>query len=495
MGECVRGSEDHGEPAYGEAIRLAQSLGNSWKELCARFLPVASKGALWRYSRTSISSDPEQGWKLRISANILTAVEVLQTVAPFLQAHKVLFKAPSSLQELSRINAGLYYGYSQVGKFITVYPHNSEQAVFLARRLHELTLGMSAPVVPFDQRFRTQSCVYYRYGAFVPLEIEKPDGTRTLAIRGPGGELVSDDREASAAKLTWVSDPFDTKRARQRARTADSPLNGAFRAFRALAQRGKGGVYQAIDLTMSPPRLCILKEGRAGGEVNWDGRDGRWRAENEGRVLNCLQAAGVNVPRLYSSFEVEGNYYLAMEFVNGENLQQWLNKRRRRLTIPQVLQYGIQLSRIVSQIHAAGWVWRDCKPANVVVAKDGQLRPVDFEGACPIDEPDPLTWNTPGFSAPECHNVPRGQSRAPEDIYSLGATLYFLLTATLLVYSGPPPILKLRRNVPSALSNMISDMLAADPAQRPSAQTVTRQFRMALSSHNPCPLYGSALIS
>ena len=381
----------------------------------------------------------------------------------------------------------LSHGYSQVGKFITVYPRSNEEAVSLARRLHQLTRGMFAPAVPFDFQFRPGSCVYYRYGGFGRLEIENPDGTRLPAIRHPEGHLILDRREAQVAKPDWVSDPFLDRRLRRKAKAVETPLKTTFRAFRALSQRGKGGVYQALDLSVHPPRLCILKEGRKGGEVSWDGRDGNWRVRNEERVLYGLQAAGIDVPRVYSSFEVEGNYYLVTESIKGDNLQALLSQRHKRLTIPQVLRYGIQISLVVSRIHAAGWVWRDCKPSNFILTKGGELRPIDFEGACPVAQPDPLPWSTPEFAPPECQGASPEQSRVPDDLYAIGATMYFLLTGRLIEAAGPVPIAKLRRNVPPLVCDIISGLLAPNPQQRPSAKTASHRFGVALSSAETRP--------
>src|SRR5262245_24947827 len=75
----------------------AQLMENAWKALCERYLPIDSDDAIWRFSRALGPDDPEQGWKLHISATLLTANDVLQTVAPFLEASNVPFKAPASL--------------------------------------------------------------------------------------------------------------------------------------------------------------------------------------------------------------------------------------------------------------------------------------------------------------------------------------------------------------------------------------------------------------
>src|SRR4051812_30895414 len=94
-----------------------ESLEKRWRSLCDVYLPVAHPGEIWRLSRRPTESDPTQGWKLHISATILTACDVLDIAGPILRRWGSLYKAPESLLELRRINTGLYYGYSQVGKF------------------------------------------------------------------------------------------------------------------------------------------------------------------------------------------------------------------------------------------------------------------------------------------------------------------------------------------------------------------------------------------
>ena len=456
---------------------IACALIGSWELACSQFLPEISPNSRWRYSRKSTTADPDQGWKLHLSANVLNAVEVLERVGPFLCSGGVLFKAPVSLHELSRINSGLHYGYGQVGKFITVYPQSAEQAVSLANTLHKLTSGLSTPAVPFDEEFRPGGCVYYRYGAFKRFEIENPDGSRSLALRSPRGDMIPDSRET--ATPDWVANPFPTRPVRSESMAPESPLKTTVRVFRALSQRGKGGVYHAIDLSTGTPRFCILKEGRAGGEIGWDGRDGFWRVRNEERALRSLAAAGIKSPQFYSSFEVEDNYYLVTEFIEGETLHALLAKRTRRMTVRQTLKYAIKICGIVHQIHNAGWIWRDCKPSNLIVSRKGELRPLDFEGACPIDQPDPSTWRSPGFSAREPQDVsPR--RRALQDVYSIGAIAYFLLTGSLPAEQNPKPISNLRARVPSTVCEIVSDLMSADPRRRPTAKSAARRFEAAL---------------
>jgi hypothetical protein len=484
----MRAETDHAHASRAQAL----SLEDEWKLLCVRHLPIAPTDSIWRYSRPHAQGDPEQGWKLHVSATVLTANEVLKRVATLLRERGIQFKAPTSLRELQRINCGIFYGYSQIGKFLTVYPRSPVEAVSLAARLHELTRQMTAPAVPFDLRFRPGSCVYYRYGSFKHLELENPDGTRTPAMRDPEGRLVRDARESETAKPDWVIDPFIEEGARcvieeavERdgdAAPVESPLQTTFRVFQALAQRGKGGVYKALDLSVRPPRLCILKEGRAAGELAWDKRDGRWRIRHEESVLVALRATGIGVPCVYSSFEVEGNYYLATELVGGQTLQSLLCRRRRRLRLSQALLYGVRLSSLIGRIHAAGWAWRDCKPTNIIVVWGGELRPLDFEGACLIEQPDPTPWGTTAFTPPA---QPSGESAlrscVQDDLYALGVVIYLLLTGRLPERTAPVSIEKLRRNVPARVCEIVAALLDHDSRRRPDVMTVTEELTAELA--------------
>lgn len=457
-----------------------EALSGRWRELCSNFLPLSHPDSFWRYSRAASDEDPGQGWKLHVSATLLTAVNVLEKIGPFLSGRGTMFKAPNSLEELGRLNSGLYYGFCQVGKCFTVYPRSDEEALLLACRLHELTAGMSAPLVAFDRRFVPGSCVYYRYGAFEPLEIENPDGVRTPALRDPEGRLIPDVRDSAEATPAWASDPFANGRdIRSAAGDAGSPLKTTYRAYCALTQRGKGGVYEAVDLSVSPPRLCIIKEGRRGGEVYWDGRDGFWRVRHESRVIGALREAGVEAPRVLSSFEAEGNYYLVTELIEGETLHAFLRRRRRRLPMARALRLGRHLAEIISKIHAAGWVWRDCKPSNLMITPSGDLRPFDFEGACRLADPDPVPWGTEAF-APA--GVPVRDARPCErnDLYALGAILYLILTGRLHDPSVPTPLEKLRRNVPPQGARLVGALLGGEEGGLTASEVVGRLDAMLL---------------
>jgi serine/threonine protein kinase len=123
----------------------------------------------------------------------------------------------------------------------------------------------------------------------------------------------------------------------------------------------------------------------------------------------------------------------------------------------------------LSQMHRAGWVWRDCKPKNIIVTRAGRLVPIDFEGAARINQPDHLGWGTQGFTPPEsrARKTPSGKA---DDLYALGAMIYLLLTGRIFEPDKPITIQKLRRGVPLELRQLTESLLSNARRKRPSAE-------------------------
>lgn len=451
-----------------ESNDKATRLCARWHLLCERFLPVKSEDSIWRFNRDSKPQEPLQGWKLHISATILEACDLFEQIVPFLIAEDVQFKAPKFLEELAKLNCGLQYGYQQVGKFITIYPLTETQAVKIAGRLHELTKNFSAISIPYDEQYLPDSCVFYRYGAFSKIEKTDENGKVFLAIRNQAEEFVPDNRFQAVPE--WASNPFQNKAKIAKKTFAGTPLGTTYKIFRAIKQRGKGGIYQAIDVEKA--RLCIVKEGRRNGELGWNGQDGYFLVKNEFEVLSILREKYAAVPQVFDSFEIFGNFYFAMEYIEGKNLYEIMKPRKRRFCIRQILKLAIEIAKIIENIHQAGWVWNDCKPANLIFTENQSLRPIDFEGSYPTKHNEPIDWKTEGFSK----SVVNGKAA---DVYALGAVVYFMLTGIFYEADKPERIKKLRRRVPLPLIEVTEKLLTASDIKVSEAQ---KEFEKLLDS-------------
>ena len=378
-------------------------------------LPVSD--GTWCYSRRGAVADPAQGWKIHLSATVLSASEVLSRAAHVLLPKGVLFKAPLGLEFLNELNSGLPH-FSQVGKFLTIYPRSTAEALDLGAALHAATRDLRGPEIPFDKRYRPKSIVYYRYGAFGPT---RNDDAGAGLLRDPAGKAHEDRRAAGCAVPSWIEDPFGKFRAKSpRPR---GPIGEDYLAFKAIAQRGKGGVYEALDLSVSPARLVILKEGRRQGEVDLLGRDGYARVRNEARLLRLLRRAKISVPELYAEFTQNGNRYLVLEKIPGRPL---LPRRRVQPTNPawpraqKILDQALPL---LAQVHAAGWVWRDCKPSHIFM-HGGAMGLIDFEGACRVKDTRVLPWSSPNYGPPIYERALARRPGTLEDDYGLGVIAF-----------------------------------------------------------------------
>jgi hypothetical protein len=371
-------------------------------------------------------SDPTQGWKIHLSGTPLTASDILACAAPILRRHNTLFKVPAHLELLEQLNAG-FAGFSQIGKFLTAYPASDNIAITLARELHVATRHLRGAAVPFDLRYQSVGVVYYRYGSF---RNRNRSNAQHEMILDAAGKAHPDRREPGRAVPGWMDNPFVNRPAAAKSPSQIGGLLGAgYLPFRAISQRGKGAVYEAVDLTVSPPRLVIVKEGRRDGEVDWHGRDGYARVKHEAAVLRSLGKAGLPVAQVFREFDHDQNRYLVLEKLRGRALLKNNNVLPQRASSRRAEKILTQLEAILTKLHRAGWVWRDCKPSHILLDR-GEMRLVDFEGACRVEETDVLPWGAPWYT----RRTRLKYCRRPgisEDQYALGAITFQIATGKL----------------------------------------------------------------
>jgi serine/threonine protein kinase len=380
---------------------------------------LAASDGTWCYSRPGLRSDPTQGWKIHVSATRLSANEVFSRVRPILTERDVLFKVPAHLDFLGGLNSGIGQ-FSQVGKFVTVYPSSTAEAIELARALHSVTRGLRGPEIPFDVQYRKNSLVYYRYGVF---RRPRNSSARSGVVFDTAGHRHPDRREAGHAIPRWLKDPFRESGADRKKARSLGPIGAEYLPYKAFAQRGKGGIYEAVDLSALPPRIVIIKEGRRDGETAWNGADGYARVQHEARVLRSLRKAGVPVPEILRTFSQNGAYYLVLEKIVGRQLFPRGAMQPRTISWRRAARFLERLEPMLSQIHAAGWVWRDCKPSHIFLHR-GVVRLLDFEGACPIDETQVLTWGSANYLPRDYYDSFTRRPGIFEDRHAIGVIAF-----------------------------------------------------------------------
>ncbi|MBA3883456.1 MAG: hypothetical protein H0X73_12305 [Chthoniobacterales bacterium] len=194
-------------------------------------------------------------------------------------------------------------------------------------------------------------------------------------------------------------------------------------------QRGKGGVYEALDLTVSPARLVIIKEGRRHGETAFDGTDGYARLRHEARILRRLRKAGAAVPEVQREFTQNGNRYIVLEKLEGRPLLPPKRIQPAKPSWHRADKILNQLAAELARVHSAGWVWRDCKPSHVFLHR-GRLTLIDFEGACRIGDTNLLPWGSAEYASVICRSTPSRSAGLNEDLYALGVIAFQFTTGS-----------------------------------------------------------------
>jgi|GEM_PF-1306402 len=261
-------------------------------------------------------------------------------------------------------------------------------------------------------------------------------------------------------------------------------LQGRYRVVRQVGGGGMGRVYLAHDTRLAD-KPCAVKELRQDPHLP-PAEQEQVTAQFHREAAMLAHLSHANLPNVYDYFQEYERFYLVMDFVEGETLEQRLYRSPQGLPPETVVDWGVQLCDVLTYLHGQNppVIFRDLKPANIMVTPQGQLKLIDF-GVARLFDPskgtDTLKMGTAGYAPPEQY-AGRGQTTPRSDIYSLGATLHELLTgedptAHPFVFSVPH---KLKPAVPASLSNIVMRALNMNPAERfPSAQAMKEALQKA----------------
>jgi len=227
---------------------------------------------------------------------------------------------------------------------------------------------------------------------------------------------------------------------------------------------GMGSVYRARDLHFpNVVKLVAVKE-----MINQapDPLVRQTIVQNFEREANILATLShPSIPRIYDYFTLDNRSYLVEEFINGRDLEVYLNQTEGFVPETQVLDWAIQLCEVLSFLHGHKpdpIIFRDMKPSNVMVNQYNHIVLVDFGIAKPFQTGQKGTMiGTEGYSPPEQY---RGEANIQADIYALGATAHHLLTRRDPRMEPPfsfgeRPIRKINPNVSIEVETVINTAL------------------------------------
>jgi serine/threonine protein kinase len=248
---------------------------------------------------------------------------------------------------------------------------------------------------------------------------------------------------------------------------AGTVLQGRYKIARLLGGGGMGMVYLANDQRLAN-RPCAIKE-----MVDHFIDQAQRIEANEyfAREADTLaQLKHQAIPAITDRFELANRHYLVMEYVEGRNLEEELAVRGEPLPEGLVIDIARQLCDVLSYLHGLvpPIIYRDMKPSNVMLNSNGRVVLVDFGIARLFKAARKGTMiGTLGFAPPEQY---QGLVDPRSDIYSLGATLHYVLTGRDPEKFPPfsfPPVRDLRPGVSSNLAGAIDAALAYEMDGRP----------------------------
>ena len=260
--------------------------------------------------------------------------------------------------------------------------------------------------------------------------------------------------------------------------TPGSMLGNRYEITGVLGVGGMGVVYKAQDRELGEPvAIKTLKPEMVASDTS-----ALERFKSEIRLARRISHR--NVVRTYDLGEMNGLYYLTMEFVEGKSLKE-LIRARGRLPASAVLPIAKQLCRALEVAHDEGVIHRDIKPQNMVVQGDGILKVMDFGIARLASRPADggqtqagMVVGTPEYMAPEQLAGDELDGRA--DIYATGCVLYECLTGDVPITADsqwalmarvldemPVPPVQRFADIPADLSDLVMWTLAKSRDQRP----------------------------
>ncbi len=255
---------------------------------------------------------------------------------------------------------------------------------------------------------------------------------------------------------------------------------GRYEVVRELGKGAMGVVYLAKDPLIG--RLVALKTIRIGAHADDDETK-----EFQQRFIREAQAAGIlNHPSIVTVHDIgqddgSGVSFIAMEYVEGQNLKEVLNQGRA-LSFEQIGDIIAQVAEALDFAHAKGIVHRDVKPANVILVDGTRAKITDFGIAKIASGAANLTTTgqflgTPNYMAPE--QVKGAPVDGRTDIFALGICLYECLTrrkpfggdsltsiSYKIVHEPFPPIHEINPRIPEGFEDVVAHCLAKDPAKR-----------------------------
>lgn len=256
-----------------------------------------------------------------------------------------------------------------------------------------------------------------------------------------------------------------------------SIIRNRYRIENLLGKGGFGEVHKGWDTVLEIPVAVKMLFDNSPASISL--------FKSEAKILAKLKHP--HLPRVTDYFSENGTHFLVMDFIEGEDLQVHLDKTSGFIDHREVVEWIAQILQALHYIHSRNIVHRDVKPGNIRVTASGFASLVDF-GIAKTDSrkmtsPGAKGAFTPYMASPEqCQTL--GQTTPASDIYAVGATMYYLLTAQVpadavsrLMGNPLTPPENINPSIPIPLSKAMQKAMSLSPGDRfPDAEVMRNEI-------------------
>lgn len=424
---------------------------------------------------------PITGWKIHVSATLTNSTEILNIVTKLALENSFSFKFMLDSKMLT-ISSQKGYSRGSSGKFITIYPKDTNDFIKLLDILYCKLKNFAGPYILSDKRYRDCKVLYYRYGGMIGQFRMESDGDLVPIIQDGNGNWIDDIRTPYFKIPTNIENPVkkflvDTK---------ESYLQKNYKINKSLIFSNSGGVYEATRIYDN--KKVIIKEARPYTcFIDYD-KDAVYLRKKEFEFLQRLEKYNMT-PKPIELFLDWEHTFLVEEFIEGITLYKFCAEnnpfyRTFKHTncidsyINNLINIFIKIVDFLKIIHENDFIASDLSPNNIMLTSNLDVKFIDLEACLEKNDESFSQMPTIGF------NEKITQDNFTEsDLYALGCIFFScLIRVNEMILLDTSVIEKFLNSLlkdfllPKDLIDIILDLTQKNAKSRPSLDDVKRRL-------------------
>lgn len=398
---------------------------DNYLKLKPRNLSESESSTFYHISYTSTLV--EQGWKIHISAGVNNAPIISEKAICHLVRNKIDFKIVKNSFILDQLNKG-QFGITQIGKFITIYPHDLNHFYRLIEELDFILKEIEnhSPVIATDIQLHKNSIIYFRYGAYKSFTLRLPNGKTKSLVNTINDKLTVDAREPYFVLPDHIKEPFKDSKKYKTIKISNIEgeiLHGKYYVLYQLHNSYKSEVHRGINIAENSKYYqVVIKSSKVNQFVHTQSAFELLKKEYE---MYALFDSENLTPGIVNYYEKGNKNYLITEYIDGITLEEYIAQNSLtgyQFTSNEVAKLGLKIVKLLEKVHDKSLIFNDLKPSNIMIDELFNICLIDLESLLPINTKTDAVLSTRGFrnSKNEC--------TIQNDIYAVGVILYSLCT-------------------------------------------------------------------